>query len=159
MTRLAVTGHRGLPEPTARIIATALDSEIAQRATPDLIGLTCLADGADTLFAHAILAHGGQLHVIIPAHKYRAGLPADHHPTYDALLAQAARVTQLDHEESDSDAHLDASLHMLTEADEVLAIWDGQPARGPGGTADVVAVAGERGLSVTVVWPTGAQRD
>jgi len=34
-----------------------------------------------------------------------------------------------------------ASEHMLTLADELLAIWDGKPARGHGGTADVAAAA------------------
>jgi hypothetical protein len=53
---------------------------------------------------------------------------------------------------------MDASLRMLVEADELLAVWDGQPARGYGGTADVVGVAREKGIPVTVVWPAGAMR-
>jgi hypothetical protein len=40
-----------------------------------------------------------------------------------------------------------------------LAIWDGRPARGYGGTADVVAEAQREGLPVVVLWPEGAQRD
>ncbi|MFE3754360.1 hypothetical protein ACFXO9_08640 [Nocardia tengchongensis] len=32
------------------------------------------------------------------------------------------------------------------------------PARGFGGTADVVATAHARGLPVTVLWPEGAER-
>jgi len=48
---------------------------------------------------------------------------------------------------------------MLAEADELLAAWDGKPARGYGGTADVVDAARDQGIPVTVVWPTGAMRD
>ncbi|WP_198036875.1 hypothetical protein [Nocardia sp. BMG51109] len=48
---------------------------------------------------------------------------------------------------------------MLDDADELFAVWDGKPARGYGGTADVVAVARQRGMPVTVIWPDGAQRD
>ena len=124
-----------------------------------MVGLSCIADGADALFARAILDHGGALHVIVPARKYRDGLPADHHATYDALMAEAAEIIRLDHVESDSDAHMDASLRMLADADELLAVWDGQPARGYGGTADVVDAARGRGIPVTVVWPAGATRD
>ena len=48
---------------------------------------------------------------------------------------------------------------MLAKADRLFAVWDGQPARGYGGTADVVAEARARGIPVTVIWPEGATRD
>ncbi|UJW36868.1 hypothetical protein L3Q67_02325 [Saccharothrix sp. AJ9571] len=41
----------------------------------------------------------------------------------------------------------------------VLAVWDGGPSSGHGGTADVVDAARERGLPVTIVWPDGAERE
>lgn len=161
MTRLAITGHRGLPDETVQLVDAALRAEVNQRARDhgSLIGVSALADGADTLFARAVLDAGGELVVIVPAEQYRDGLPAEHHSTYDALSAQASDVIRLDHTESTSDAHMAASVRMFDEADELLAVWDGQRARGYGGTADVVAAARERGLPVTVVWPGGATRD
>jgi hypothetical protein len=159
MTRLAVTGHRGLSEKTAALVDAALRSEISKRAEAGaLVGLSCIADGADTLFARAILDRGGTLHVIVPAREYRDGLPQDHHAIYDALIAEAAQITRLDHVESDPEAHMDASLRMLARADELLAVWDGLPARGYGGTADVVYAARDQRTPVTVVWPAGATR-
>ena len=160
MTRLAITGHRSLSEATTALVDAALRSAISKRAEDGaLVGLSCLADGADALFARAILDYGGALHVIVPARNYRDGLPDDHHTTYDALIAQAAAIVRLGHIESDSDAHMDASMHMLADADELFAVWDGQPARGHGGTADVVNAASDQGIPVTVVWPEGAVRD
>ncbi|GAB3433628.1 hypothetical protein [Actinophytocola sediminis] len=160
MTRLAITGHRGLSEKTTALVDAALRSEISKRASDGpLVGLSCIADGADALFASAVLDNGGALHVIVPAQKYREGLPADHHATYDVLIVKAAEVIRLGHVESDSDAHMDASLRMVADADELLAVWDGQPARGYGGTADVVDAARDRGIPVTIVWPEGATRD
>jgi hypothetical protein len=47
---------------------------------------------------------------------------------------------------------------MLTIIDRLVAVWDGLPARGVGGTAEVVADARELGLPVEVVWPAGAWR-
>jgi hypothetical protein len=159
MTRLAITGHRGLSGQTTTLVDAALRREISQRAKDGaLVGLTCLADGADALFATAVLDNGGKLHVIVPAREYRDRLPQTHHATYDVLLAEAAGVIRLDHIESNSEAHMDASQRMLADADELLAVWDGQPARSYGGTADVVAAAQERHIPVTVVWPVGATR-
>lgn len=159
MTRLAITGHRGLPAPTERLIDAALRAELARYAADDLTGISALADGADALFARAVLDLGGTLVAIVPAAQYKDGLPAEHHATYDALLASAAEVIRLGHQESNSDAHMAASLRMLGDTDHLLAVWDGQPARGYGGTADVVTEARERGLPVTVIWPAGASRD
>ncbi len=42
--------------------------------------------------------------------------------------------------------------------DELLAVWDGHPARAYGGTADVVAYAERQGTTVRVLWPQGASR-
>jgi len=52
-----------------------------------------------------------------------------------------------------------ASQAMLDQADKLYAVWDGNPARGYGGTADVVAEAESRSIPVTVIWPEGATRD
>ncbi|GAA4857160.1 hypothetical protein GCM10023222_04650 [Saccharopolyspora cebuensis] len=96
--------------------------------------------------------------MVVPAAEYRDGLPEEHHAEYDALFSRAGEVVRLDHVGSTSESHMDASLVMIERADLLIAVWDGEPARGPGGTADVVEAARARGLPVTVVWPEGAAR-
>ena len=54
---------------------------------------------------------------------------------------------------------MDASLDMFNRADRLVAVWDGEPARGYGGTADIVEAARDRELPITVIWPEGARRD
>lgn len=157
--RIAITGHRELPKPTERLVDEAIRGELRQYLPAQLVGISSLADGADQIFAQAVLDLGGQLDVIVPATEYRDNLPADSHDTYDTLLARAAHVRRLDHQHSDSTAHMHASEVMLADADHLIAVWDGQPARGYGGTADVVALAHDQGIKVTVVWPAGARRD
>jgi hypothetical protein len=156
---LAVTGHRGLPGSAEAWIDAELRRTIMSKARGDFFGISCLADGADALFARAVLDLGGRLIAVISAATYRDGLPASYRPTYDALLSKASETIALDREVSDAHAHVDASLRMLDRADELVAVWDGQPARGYGGTADVVQAAGDRDLPVTVVWPAGVTRD
>jgi hypothetical protein len=125
----------------------------------ELTGLSCLADGADQIFARAVLDCGGLLEVIVPANEYRDGLPEESHDEYDRLLGLAAVVHRLQFVESTSEAHMEASRVLVDEADELCAVWDGQPARAYGGTADVVAYARQRGVPVRVIWPVGARRD
>lgn len=159
MTRIAITGHRGLPEQTAALIDAKLRAELENRADDQLVGVSCIADGADALFARAVLDRGGSLVVVVPAQNYRQDLPTSYHVQYDELFAAATKVIGLDRIESDSDAHQAGSARMLDETEELFAVWDGKPARGYGGTADVIALARRRTIPVTVVWPAGASRD
>lgn len=158
MTRVAVSGHRGLPSQTARLIDQAIRAALAEHG-PQLVGLSCLADGADQIFARAIIDLGGQLEVVIPATTYREGLPPDAWPAYDELLAKAAQIHRIAAVESTSEAHQAASEYMVAHADILLAVWDGLPARAYGGTADVVAYARQYGKPVEVIWPEGATRE
>ena len=158
MTRIACTGHRGLPGPTQRLIDTAIRDHLSHH-TPGLVGLSCLADGADQIFARAVLDTGGKLEVIVPARRYRDELPAAAHAEYDTLLAQATAVHPLPFTDSAAEAHMRASERMLDLADELLAVWDGKPARGYGGTADVIDAARNRHMTVHIIWPPGATRD
>src|SRR5262249_12496968 len=130
MMRIAITGHRGLPTATERLVDRAIRQQLAAYPGSDLVGISNLADGADQLFARAVLDAGGQLDVIIPAAKYRDGLPEDVYATYDALLSRVTSVHRLDRIESTEDAHMAASQAMLHRADRLFAVWDGKPARG-----------------------------
>jgi hypothetical protein len=156
--RIAVSGHRGLPAGTARLISDAIRAALEEKAAA-VTGLSCLADGADQIFARAVLDTGGKIEAVTPALKYREGLPAEALAEYDALFARAVKVHQLPFSESTSEAHMAASEFMAGLADEVWAVWDGQPARSYGGTGDVVAYARAKGIPVRVIWPEGAQRD
>lgn len=156
--RIAVSGHRGLPPATVSLVDAAIRAALGGGAAA-VTGLSCLADGADQIFARAVLDAGGQLEVIVPAERYRAGLPSAAHADYDRLLGQAVALHRMPLTESDSRAHMAASEFMIAHADELWAVWDGKPARSYGGTADVVAYARSRSVPVLVIWPQGADRD
>lgn len=158
MTRIAVSGHRGLTSDVGALIAQAIRAELASYADGRLVGISCLADGADQIFARAILEIGGKLEILVPAQLYRDALPEYAHHEYDALFDRADSVTCLDHVDSTPESHMDASIEMLRRADLLFAIWDGLPARSFGGTADVVAHARSTAVPVVVIWPEGAHR-
>lgn len=159
MTRIAISGHRGLSTEVTGLVDKAIRQHLAEHASGGtIIGLSCLADGADQLFARAVLDLGGHLEVVVPAEQYRDRLPVEAHADYDELIARATAVHRMDAVESTSSAHQAASVEMLKRVDRLFAVWDGQPSRSYGGTADVVAAAHELGLPVTVIWPAGATR-
>jgi hypothetical protein len=124
-----------------------------------ITGLSNLADGADHIFARAVLDAGGTLEAFIPARKFRAGLPLEAQAEFDDLLAHASTVHNLPYTESNSEAHMAASKAMIDSADELFAVWDGQSARAFGGTADAVAYARELKIPIRLIWPPGSRRE
>ncbi|MGW4209003.1 hypothetical protein ACWEIJ_13535 [Lentzea sp. NPDC004789] len=156
MTRLGITGHRGLSAELEAEVDRMIRAAVERGG--DLVGVSCLADGADAVFAQAVLDVGGSLVAVLPAVEYRQSLPEDYRPVYDRLLARAGKVVQLPFVTPHPSAYLEAGMRLVEESDSLLAVWDGLPGRGPGGTADVVAYARSRGVPVTVLWPEGAVR-
>ena len=154
MPRIAISGHRGLPAATAVLVDQAIRT--ALRSHDGMItGLSNLADGADQIFARAVLEAGGTLEAFIAASDYRTWLPRHAHPEFDELLALSSAVHELPFSESTPESYMAAGQLMIDSADELYAVWDGQPARGYGGTADVVAYARARNLPIHLIWPPG----
>ncbi|MFI1700278.1 hypothetical protein ACH419_30440 [Streptomyces bobili] len=156
--RVGITGHRGLSQAVEELVRPMLAAAVAEHDPAELVGVSCIADGPDSWFAEAVLHHGGRIEVVVPALGYRESLPGWHHPTYDRLMRQAADLHETGIRDSDSQAHMSGSELLVCLVDELLAVWDGKPARGYGGTADVVAYAGRQATAVRILWPEGASR-
>ncbi|GGZ32284.1 hypothetical protein [Streptomyces poonensis] len=156
--RVGITGHRGLPTEVAVRVQDLLTEQLKAYDPRDLTAISCIADGPDSWWARMALGVRARLEVVIPATEYRDGPPPDHHPVYDELLNRADEVHKTGMTASTSEAHQAGSELLVGLSDEVLAVWDGLPARGYGGTADVVAYARRVGVPVTVLWPKGASR-
>ncbi|HCT79392.1 MAG TPA: hypothetical protein DGG94_16550 [Micromonosporaceae bacterium] len=158
MPTIGITGHARLSDESATLIKEALRE--ALRDHDAIHGVTCLAEGADQLFAEAILDAGGTFEVVLPAHDYRdAMIPADNRPTFDKLLARASSVSYMPFSESNRKAFLAAGEELVRRSHQIIAVWDGVPAADVGGTAQVVDVARAAGLPVQVIWPQGARRN
>ncbi|MFF5538112.1 hypothetical protein ACFY71_37665 [Streptomyces cinerochromogenes] len=156
--RVGITGHRGLSRQVEEQVRALPADEVEAYEAAELVGVSCIADGPDSWFADTVLEHGGRLEVVVPAAEYRQGLPDWHHRVYDRLISRAADVHLTGMTESTSEAHQAGSELLVGLVDELIAVWDGKPARGYGGTADVVAYAERTGVPVRVLWPEGASR-
>ena len=154
--RVGVSGHRHLADPTA--VAVAVDQALDRVGRgPGLVAVSSLAEGADRIVAARVLARDGRLEAVLP-------LPADDYATdfadaasreeFADLLAVADRVTVVPPDPADASreaAYARAGTAVLAACDVLLALWDGAPARGRGGTAEVVAEARAAGRRVEVV--------
>ncbi|MFD6099098.1 hypothetical protein ACFVWN_22765 [Nocardiopsis flavescens] len=160
MARLGITGHSDLGEETAALVRRALDRELAAfGGGPELVGVSCLARGADQVFAEAIWEARGTLEVILPAVDYReAVVAAEDLYRFDGLLMRAASVRYMPFRHADEEAYAAANTAVLARVERLIAVWDGRPGGERGGTADAVAAARRHGVPVHVVWPRGAVR-
>jgi len=158
--RVGVTGHSNLTSASEGVVEHALRLALTGRVgAARWVGVSCLAPGTDRAFARVVLELGGTLEVVLPARDYRKGhVDPDHLAEFDRLLISAQKVCTLAFDCARRRAYVAASDTMLTAVDEVLAVWDGQPAGVQGGTAEVVAEARLRRLPVTVLWPPGCAR-
>jgi hypothetical protein len=157
--RIGVTGHSNLAPESTELVFGGLRDALEPHADDGLHGITCLAAGADQLFARALLSLGGHYDVILPAPDYRDTVvkPGDL-GEFDALIAEASDVRFMPFERSGREAYMAASEALVTRSDRLFAVWDGKPSGGLGGTADVVAHARHVGVAVEVIWPAGTRR-
>lgn len=158
MPRIGITGHSNLTADTVPLVAEDIRAALTEYPG-ELVGVSCLARGADQVFARVVLDAGGTVEVVLPAADYRERkVKPDNAAEFEDLIGKAANVHVMPFAESNREAYLAASEHVLSIVDAMVAVWDGKPADGRGGTGDVVEAARERGIPVTVVWPEGAQR-
>ncbi|WP_130509484.1 hypothetical protein [Krasilnikovia cinnamomea] len=155
--RFGVTGHQILPP---RIVDRAV--EHWRRVLPvgaQLYGVSNLAEGADQLFAAHVVAAGGVLEAILPCADYASSLVTDDgRARLEQLRRAATTVLTLPYPQPSDQAFLAAGQVLVDRCDHLFAVWDGQPGRGVGGTADIVAYARARGRPVTVLWVEGVVR-
>nr|WP_202498460.1 hypothetical protein [Streptomyces sp. SID5469] len=138
-------------------VLAGITGELRRHAAVE--ALSCLAAGADQLFADLALDSGVPLTAVIPGMDYEAHLGGDEvQASYRRLLKSCTARVDLPVEPTHEEAYYAAGRWIVDHADRLVAVWDGQPARGLGGTADVVAYARRTGVPVRVLWSSGVLR-
>ncbi|MEV7400539.1 hypothetical protein AB0N93_09060 [Streptomyces sp. NPDC091267] len=158
MKRIGVTGHRSIPQEAQAHVLAAMRAAL-RGFDGSVEALSSLAVGADQLFADLALAHGAALTVVIPSGDYEACFADGAELSrYLSLKARAVREVRLDYPHSTDEAYYAAGAYIADHCDRLLAVWDGRPARGLGGTGDIVTYARTLGRPVTVIWRDGVER-
>lgn len=151
--RVGITGHQRIEDPNVWVwVARVMRDELA-RVEPPIVGVTSLAIGADQLLARLVLEAGGTIYAVLPFADIERSFSPEDVPVYRELVRQAT-VEVLDTHGTDEDAYLAAGQRVVELSDILLAVWNGKPAKGKGGTADVVAYAMCRGVPLIHIDPT-----
>jgi hypothetical protein len=140
---------------------SAVASAYLQPPRPTFRFLSPLARGADRLAAEAALRSGYTLHVPMPFRQ------ADYEKDFDApedldgfrvLLSQANDgIMELDGDRGPNinRAYEAVGRYVVRHCDVMIAIWDGRPGGGQGGTASIVNYAAVTGVPVWWLHPNG----
>jgi hypothetical protein len=158
VTRIGVTGHRSIPAALLPSVRSGMRRQLSGGGS--LEALSSLAAGADQLFADVALSGGIPVTAVIPGMDHEAHLgDAAARAAYRRILECCTARIELPAEATHEEAYYAAGRWIVDHADRMVAVWDGRPARGLGGTGDVVAYARRTGVPVTVLWEPGVRRD
>jgi hypothetical protein len=138
---VGITGHREIG--ASRIIEwvyTEIGKAVYEYNVSN--GFTCLAVGADQIFARVLLNEKIPYVAIIPCERYETTFElADDYEGYKTLVNQAIEKKKLNFLEPSDQAFFEAGKCVVNYSDLMFAVWDGEPVEGLGGTADVVEYA------------------
>jgi hypothetical protein len=158
--RLGVTGHRSLRHEAEirRLVDAAIDQVLAETSPGpsterrDLIVVSALAEGADRLVVQECLHRDGATLAAVlplPVDEYSKDFITDaSRREFAELLAAATSVEFAEAMPTRDQAYERAGQMMVEQSDVVLALWDGLPGAGRGGTADTVAYANAHDVPV-----------
>ncbi len=172
VVRIGVTGHRPnkladadrdvLRDRVAHVVGAvkqvaaglAADRLAGYReAAPVVRVISSLAEGSDRVVAEVGIAAGLELQVVLPnpVAEYARDFQTDaSRAEFQRLLARASAVLTLDGAPRLPAAYERAGHTVVQQCDLLIAIWDGENAAGPGGTAEIVRWAAER--DIVVYW-------
>jgi hypothetical protein len=169
VVRVGVTGHRpgGLATADTELLDAQVDSilacvrdtalrvakrEVYNEQPACLRVISSLAEGADRLVAQRGLRMGFELQAPLPypREEYEKDfVSADSRQEFYDLLRQSSGVFEIDGtRQQGASAYLAAGQLLIHHCDVLIAIWDGQPAAGVGGTGQIVAEAVKLGVPV-----------
>ena len=154
--KVAISGHMNLPADAIGTLRDRLHDYLseAQKKYRNIRGITCLAPGADQLFAEVCFELNIPYKVILPCADYSTIISDDdQRKAYFSALERASYMQRQNYQEGSGMAYWDASQKMIIEADLLIAIWNEEAAKGHGGTADVVKLAQDADKPVIILNP------
>lgn len=161
MIAVGVSGHRNLQdlEIVSNAVDEALREILATFGDNSLQVISPLAEGADRLVVWRAMAnYSVRLIVPLPLEMSDYMLDFDSinsKSEFLTLLEQAELVIELPNAGSRELCYLAAGMYVLDHSDVLITVWDGEPPRGTGGTAEIVAEARRRGMPIAWVQVAG----
>jgi len=135
------TGHRQLTEPEeiSRAISAEIEN-IRRQVKGKLAALSSIARGGDTLFAQIAIQKEIPWFVLLPFEhsEFKKDFNEIEWAVAEECLLRAVKEEVLLTQAVSTDAYSAVGRKTVDQANVVLAVWDGAPAQGQGGTAEIV---------------------
>lgn len=147
--KIMVAGHRIVPRPD--VVALEL-LEFVQReldAHPDLVMISGMAMGTDTIFAQIARKLGVPLHAYIPFPKQASRWSKGAQKMHSELLDYASESVVVCDEYTDT-AYFKRNQSMVDASAACVAVWGGETRSG---TGNAVWSARHKGIDVTIITP------
>ena len=145
MIRIGIVGHRYLGSPAVSAFVARQCSAIlkhAQATHNNVMALSALAEGSDTLFAEAALTLDIPLEIVRPFEAYAGDFTSESaRLRHERLCAAARSEVQLPYVHRSDDAYRAAMGWIVTNTDVLVAVWDGRPAEVGGATGYAIEQA------------------
>lgn len=142
--RVGFSGHRKLEDES--LLSEALYAAL-QEAKSKVDGqiecLLSLAQGADILMVEACSQLKVPYHILLPSDEaeFREEIARDWMPRFNTALEGAISVESLSGSRSKGAAYYKCGIEILNASDIMLFCWDGEAARGMGGTGQIAEAA------------------
>jgi hypothetical protein len=150
---IAFTGHRKLTdEAKCRDAIRKVLEEWKAKAPGTVYGLSSAAAGGDLLFTETCIELGLPIRILLPLQReqFRDDFDDSTWNRVERVLNCAFSVEVVGASQDRSERYYECGIETVQQSRVLIALWDGEPARGLGGTADIVHVAECQGR--LVVW-------
>ena len=150
---IGFTGHRALAdEAQCRKSILEFLEQRKKSAVGLVYGISSVAAGGDLLFAESCIQLALPLRVLLPlpVDEFRKDFDEKSWLRAERVLSKAASVEVTEANQSREECYYECGIETVQQSRLLLALWDGGPAQGLGGTEDVVSFA--RGDGKPVVW-------
>jgi hypothetical protein len=149
--KVGFTGHQSRPGIDWVWVERTLRTQLTGIGEVEC-AFSSLAVGSDQVFAKVALGLRIPVIAVVPIDDYEDQFEEGALGEYRKLLAQCTRLDL--HLEGDTEqAFFKAGQFIATACDLMLAVWDGEPAAGVGGTGDVVRYARRLGRPTVHINP------
>jgi len=150
---IGFTGHRNLPdESKSRESILKFLQDFKGKTEKTIYGVSSAAAGGDLLFAESCLQVGLPIRILLPAPKeqFREDFDDATWSRAESVMQRAMSVEVIGTGETKEERYYECGAETVQQSQMLLALWDGKPSQGLGGTEEIFTYAKNQGRPV--VW-------
>ncbi len=150
---IGFTGHRSLPDEAGS--RQAIRNFLARQKESHqgiVYGVSSAASGGDQIFAESCIELGIPIRILLPrpAPQFRSDFDEASWQRTQRILNAAISVETVTGSEDQNEQYYDCGVRTVSDCQLLIALWNGLPSRGAGGTEEMIDYA--RKIGYPVAW-------